>query len=125
LITQALCYVIDKLVRADLPAVLIAKDVEFHLIPATVDASIRKLVDLGEFLSCEGASPDDLHGDGLLRPVSKKVQHVVARPRSLSVELCELVSARSVNRDPAVIENRDLHKGVGALDDVGQDLAFR
>ncbi len=124
LFAQALGDVVDELVGAGDPALGVAQRIEAHLVEPADAAGIAELRDLDELRAGERFCPDGADGVAMIRQMVEQLQHVVADLRHDAVEPVKLAGGRSVDRQPAEVGADHLHEGIGAFDDVGEELAF-
>src|SRR5262249_25537039 len=124
LIPQPVGDIDDELVRTDLFAARVAQRVEFHLVKAPVATGIAELGDIGELVAVQSASPNSLDRGSMLRQIGEHVEHRLADMRSSPENALELVCRRFVDRQPTELRVGNLDKGVRALDEIGEHLAF-
>ncbi len=91
---------------------------------AAPKSGITELRDDCEFFACERSLPNRLHSGSVFGPVGEQLQHAVAHARSHAEDPLELLGGRLVDRQPSIVEVGHLDKGVGILDEVGQELAL-
>jgi hypothetical protein len=92
---------------------------------AALSAGIAEIGDLDELLAAEHARPYRAHRGLMLRQMLQQLQHVITDLRQDAEDAFELACRGAVDREPAKPHVDHLHEGVGALDDVGEYLAFR
>ncbi len=124
LIPQAIGHVVNELVGADPLPTGVAERVELHFVVAPVVAGVAELAHFGELLAGKRPPPDRLNGFAMLGHVRDRLEHRLPHFRPYSIDSLELVPGRPVDRQPAEVEVGNLDEGVGAFDDVCEDLLF-
>ena len=93
---KALGDVVDELIGADLPAILIAQGAELHLVVAPAAARVAEGLDIGEDLAGQGPRPDRFHRRLMLGVIAKDLDHRVAGLGPDPIDALELISAGAV-----------------------------
>ena len=125
LLAQPVADVIGELIGTDLPALLVAQDARAKLVLAGRSRRIAELDDLGELLAGEHARPAVADRDEALGLVDEQIEQTVADLRRDAEQPLELACRRAVDRQPAIAGVEHMHERIGALDDVGEQLALR